>query len=272
MSKGPIFAISASIIALISIYLFLDIKQSKEVESPTEVQTTSLSDVTFIDDFNSGLDPNTQADIQRWYSLAKEQKSKEAVDSLILKYEELQQYNLAAYFHSLKAELEPSLANWELAGDRQFSVSANEAYDPGFNQILYENAIASYSKALNLDSTDLDLKVKLGSAIVEKAEQPMQGISLLLEVIAADSMHLAANLALGKFGIISGQYDKAILRIEKVLSLQPENTEALFLAAEAESNLGNKEAAKVYLEKCKALIENEELKTEIDAYIKQLME
>ncbi|MEZ4915663.1 MAG: hypothetical protein R2836_01615 [Chitinophagales bacterium] len=34
------------------------------------------------------------------------------------------------------------------------------------------------------------------------AEQPMQGITMLLDVVKQDSMNINANLALGKFGIV----------------------------------------------------------------------
>jgi cytochrome c-type biogenesis protein CcmH/NrfG len=136
---------------------------------------------------------------------------------------------------------------------------------------LYDQSLTSYQNAINIDPENLELKVKLGSAIVDRSPQPMQGISLLLEVIQKDSMHINANLALGKFGIISKQYDKAVIRLEKVLSLQPENTEALFLVAEAYSNLGDKEKAVSLLKKCKDLVENEDLKKEIEAYLQQLL-
>jgi tetratricopeptide (TPR) repeat protein len=84
-------------------------------------------------------------------------------------------------------------------------------------------------------------------------------------------MHFNGNLALGKFGIISGQYDKAVNRLEKVLSLQPENAEALFLSGEAYSNLGLNEKAISCFSKCKEIVENEDLKKEIDAYLQQLL-
>lgn len=269
MHKGPITAIIVSIVALIGIYFFTDIKEknSKEEVNIAEVQIDNQT----VDNFIATLDETDQNNLKTLYQRATEDKDLQAVNELITFYEEKQQFNFAAYYHTLKAEISPSSENWEIAGDRQLSVSTNDAYDTEFNNALYDQALKSYQEAINLDSANLDLQVKLGSAIVDRSPQPMQGISLLLGVIEEDSMHINGNLALGKFGIISGQYDKAVIRLEKVLSLQPENTEALFLAGEAYSNLGNNEKAISRLSKCRDLVENEELKKEIDAYLQQLL-
>ena len=269
MRKGPIYAIILSVIALVSIYLFTDIKENKSTNNIEKV--SAETDISEISNFNKTLSEEDLTQLNQLYSQAKDERSKEAVEKLIQFYEEREQYNFAAYYHTLKAEIYQDSEQWELAGDRQLSVSGNEAYDHNFNAVLYESSLASYQKAIDADPENLDLQVKLGSAIVDRSPQPMQGISLLLGVIEKDSMHINANLALGKFGIISKQYDKAAIRLEKVLSLQPENTEALFLAAEAYSNLGDKEKAISCLEKCKELVENEDLKKEIDAYMQQLL-
>ncbi|MEX0594890.1 MAG: tetratricopeptide repeat protein [Candidatus Paceibacterota bacterium] len=269
MRKGPIYAIIFSIIALLSIYIFTDIKEKKSSANIEKVSAdTTLSEISA---FNKTLNKENLSRLNQLYDEAKNKGNKEAADELIKFYEEQQQFDFAAYYHSLKAELFNDSKNWEIAGDRQLSVSSNEAYDPTFNTKLYEQSLVSYQNALELDPENLDLQVKLGSAIVDRSPQPMQGITLLLGVIEKDSMHVNANLALGKFGIISKQYDKAVIRLEKVLSLQPENTEALFLAAEAYGNMGNKEKAITCLQKCKELIENEDLKKEIDAYMQQLL-
>jgi tetratricopeptide (TPR) repeat protein len=269
MSKGPVYAVVFSIVALIGIYLFADIKQSIPDLSTKKVSAeTAISEITT---FNKTLSEGELLQLNELYEEAKINKNKQAADDLIKFYEEKQQFNFAAYYHTLKAEIFDNSENWEIAGDRQLSVSANDVYEEKFNAQLYEQSLSSFRNAIDLNPENLDLQVKLGSAIVDRSQEPMQGITLLLGVIEKDSMHLNANLALGKFGIISNQYDKAAIRLEKVLSLQPENTEALFLAAEAYSNLGEKEKALNCLRKCKELLENEDLRKEIDAYMQQLL-
>ena len=269
MHKGPIWAIIVSVIAIVSIYFLTDIKENQDIQAINKV--IDSNDNETISRFLESIDEEDRNTALSLFEEAKSSQNSAALDALIAFYEERQQYNFAAYYHTLKAEIKPTASNWEVAGDRQISVSSNAAYDVSFNEMLYEEGLKSYQKAIALDSSNLELQVKLGSAIVDKSPQPMQGISLLLGVIEQDSMHVNGNLTLGKFGIISGQYDKAVIRLEKVLSLQPENAEALFLTGEAYSNLGLNEKAISCFSKCKEIVENEDLKKEIDAYLQQLL-
>lgn len=271
MNKTSIIAILSSIAILFLVYIFTDIKQDNKTNKPSTSSPIGKSENNFIDNFNKSLATSAKEKVHNFYIDAVEHRNVAATDSLILFYEQQQQYNIAAYYHSLKAEILNTSDAWEVAGDRQLSVSSNTAFNADFNLELLQNAIKAYENALNLDENNLEIKVKLGSALVGNSEQPMQGITYLLEVIQEDSMHLNANFALGKFGIISGQYDKAIIRLEKVLALQPENTEALFLSAEAYDNLGRTDEAIASLQKTKELVQNQELKNEIDAYLQQLI-
>jgi cytochrome c-type biogenesis protein CcmH/NrfG len=95
----------------------------------------------------------------------------------------------------------------------------------------------------------------------------MKGVVLLREVTSKDSTNISANIILAKLAIQSGQLDKAINRLELVLSLRPDNTEAMYFLAEAYKNQGNKEKAISLFEQCKKLVNNPDFTKEIDNYI-----
>ena len=98
----------------------------------------------------------------------------------------------------------------------------------------------------------------------------MQGISMLLDIVKKDPNNADAQLMLGKFAMMSGQFEKAIERLEKVVYLRPQSNDALFLLAMAHQNLGHKDKAIELLEKCSKNEKNPELRKEIEGYIKQL--
>ncbi len=98
----------------------------------------------------------------------------------------------------------------------------------------------------------------------------MQGVGILRNIVAKDSNNVDAQLMLARFGIVSGQYDKAIARLEKVLYLQPQNTEALLLMAQAYEDTGLKPKAIEMLERCKKTIKDAEVLREIDNKIQDL--
>ena len=75
---------------------------------------------------------------------------------------------------------------------------------------------------------------------------------------------------LGLGGMISGQYDKAIDRLLKVVQHQPENVEAMLMLAEAYERQKDKaNAVKWYLES-KKHINNADVVKEIEERIKLL--
>ena len=53
----------------------------------------------------------------------------------------------------------------------------------------------------------------------------MKGIQILLSVVRKDSNNMKAQTMLGIGGSISGQYDKAVERLQKVVKAQPDNLE-----------------------------------------------
>jgi cytochrome c-type biogenesis protein CcmH/NrfG len=67
-----------------------------------------------------------------------------------------------------------------------------------------------------------DEKVDAAVAIIRDAQgAPMQGIQMLREVIDEHPDFLRAHYFLGEFSVMSGQYDKAIERFQKVLEIDP---------------------------------------------------
>jgi tetratricopeptide (TPR) repeat protein len=70
--------------------------------------------------------------------------------------------------------------------------------------------------------------LKLSQAIeLVNGPSPMQGITILRELVAKDSNNVDAHYWLGVFSVKSGQLDKAINRFEKVLGLNPQYMPAM---------------------------------------------
>ena len=89
-------------------------------------------------------------------------------------------------------------------------------------------------------ATNLDAKVEEAVQIIQTGSQPpMVAVQLLREVIDADSNHIGANYWLGEFSMMSGQFDKAVLRFEKLQKLQPDNVETCIKLARAYQAAGN---------------------------------
>ena len=61
---------------------------------------------------------------------------------------------------------------------------------------------------------------------------PMEGIGKIREVLDKDSTNVYAQMMLVKGSLMSGQYDKAISRLQTINRLQPDNLEAILMLAD----------------------------------------
>lgn len=101
-------------------------------------------------------------------------------------------------------------------------------------------------------------------------QQTMKGIQQLLQVVRNDSLNMQAQLVLGIGGVISTQYDKAIERLNKVLTNQPGNLEAISWLADAYAGKGDKTNALKWYGISKRVVNNPEYSKEVDERIKML--
>ncbi|HEY8396393.1 MAG TPA: tetratricopeptide repeat protein [Flavihumibacter sp.] len=132
-----------------------------------------------------------------------------------------------------------------------------------------------FEKAIALNPANDSLKVGLGSTFIfgASAANPqavMEGIQQILEVSRKDSTNMYAQKMLGIGGIVSGQYDKAVERLEKVAQSEPHDLEALLMLAEGYERKGDKENARKWYSHAADHIENPTLKAELDKRIQQL--
>jgi len=137
-------------------------------------------------------------------------------------------------------------------------------------------AIELFEKAIELNPTNDDLKIGLASCYVfgkgrtGGPQETMKGIQQLLEVVKRDSTNMKAQLVLGIGGYVSGQYDKAIDRLQKVVMAQPDNLEAIAFLADTYAAKGNKTEAIKWYTISKRLADNPDYSKEVDERIKQL--
>lgn len=94
--------------------------------------------------------------------------------------------------------------------------------------VLYVAPITPLEKeVVDSQTASLDQKVDEAVLIIQSAEgAPMRGIAMLREVLSEDPNHIKANYWMGEFSWVSGQFDKAVPRFEKVLQVDPDNADA----------------------------------------------
>jgi cytochrome c-type biogenesis protein CcmH/NrfG len=132
-----------------------------------------------------------------------------------------------------------------------------------------------FERALKLNPANDSAKIGIGSTYIfgstaQDPQQVMKGIQQILEVAKRDSSNMYAQLMLGIGGLVSGQLDRAIERLNKVVHQQPGNVEAILTLAEAYERKGDKANAIQWYQASKQLINNPEVVKEIDDRIRDL--
>jgi len=206
--------------------------------------------------------------LENTYKSANGAEKIELAKQLAQKWDDVEQITPSALYLEVVAQGEPSSKSW-LASGNQFIKAFESTQDSIAQPALLQKANTSYKNALEKDSTNIEAKTGLGVTIVNGLGAPMQGIAMLLEVVAKEPKNVKANMNLGLFSIKSGQFDKAIPRFNTVIAAAP-TPEAYFYLGTALENLGrNKEAVNAYLSS-KKLAANPTLSSFIDKKVAEL--
>jgi tetratricopeptide (TPR) repeat protein len=187
----------------------------------------------------------------------------------------LQLFEPYAFYTAEASKLDNSEKNLTFAAQLFLSNIRGEENEAKVNWET-EQAIGLFEKALQLNPTNDSLKVGLGSCYVfgkgrfGGPAETMKGIQQLLEVVRKDSTNMKAQLVLGIGGFVSGQYDKAIDRLQKVIKAEPTNLEAIAFLADAYAAKGDKQEAIKWYQLSKRMANNAHYSKEVDDRIKQL--
>lgn len=133
-----------------------------------------------------------------------------------------------------------------------------------------QQGVKVYQKLTKMDSANNTYAIREAVCYIDGMGQVMQGVLLLKNVEQRDPDNKEMNLILGRLAVVSGQYDKAITRLEKLTKTDPANAEAYFHLAEAYRAAGRKEDAIKSLEYCKTLVKDPVFSAQIDSYIHQI--
>jgi tetratricopeptide (TPR) repeat protein len=240
-----------------------------------EVATNELAQVDFVidEEVEAGKrrigEENTAIIEDFEQRISRNTSDQKMLERLAAEWELNNEPALAAYYYSEYAEKSGETEKFTKAGDLYYQ-AFRAAVDSVYRNQMAHLAIDNYQVVVDKGDADNQTKTNLGVLIVETAPNPMQGITLLREVVENDPQNENAQLQLGFFSYKSGQYDKAVERFEKVLEINPVRTDALLYIGEAYLANENKDKAIEYFERFLQISDNAAMRREVEDYIKQV--
>jgi tetratricopeptide (TPR) repeat protein len=278
LKKQQIILISGGIILLCAIYFFGNTVPPKK--SPSPKMAGAAADSTFnienvLAATKSRLTPEQHTRVEQLeHSIVRgdvKQQQANVYKQLASFYRDTAHLLLPfAYYTGESAKLENNEKSLTFAA-RFFLESARSQHDEGLKKWMAKESKQLFEKALVLNPDSDSLKVGLGScSFFGATDNPMQGIMMIREVVERDPSNMYAQYMLGVGSLMSGQLDRAIVRLSLVAEKQPENVEVIIMLAEAYERKGDKPNAIKWYEAVKAKVNNPDIVQELDHRIQDL--
>ncbi len=255
MNRQQITLVASAVALFFILYFGCDVqsKEQKTFETARALTGATLDMATVIKEANKGLNPTQATEIQ---SLT--QKSESAKDPSVLKQLSAAWHNagheeVAAHYAEQVAELDKTDEAWSIAGANYY-LALQKADDMSVREFCANQAVKAFQNAASLNPTKLEHRINLALCYTENPpkDNPMKGILLLRELDAQNPENVAVNTQLARLAIKTGQYDKAIARLEKVITKEPNNGKLYCLLADAYDGAHNPKANEA-AQKCQSL-------------------
>ncbi len=160
---------------------------------------------------------------------------------------------ISGYYAQRIAESRKSAESWSIAGSTYF-IGLRGAKVDKIKAFCFDRAVQAFESAISLEPSNPSHQVNLALTYVENPPEnnPMQGVQLLLQLNEKypDNLGVLNNLA--RLAIQTGQYDRAIQRLERALEIDPDFPRTICLMAEASRGAGLVEKAAQFAQRCKS--------------------
>jgi len=277
VKKSQLFSVIISICLIVVLFYFGRTTSSENKKKP-EAQTES-SDInidTILYHAKEGLKPEQVT----WLEMLEKSVIRGDVKS-----QQLDVYHQLAHFWKDSARIFEPYAWYEAESSRleysekSLTFAAHLFLDnlrgeenPQLKKWKALQAKDLFERSLKINNKNDSSIVGLGACYIFGgiAENPMEGILKVRQVIERDSTNLFAQMTLGHGSLLSGQYDKAISRFEKVISLQPDNLEAIMMLAEVYERKADKPSAIKWYSKAVSVVKNPAIQKELEKRIEDL--
>ncbi len=241
------------------------------VENDSQLTTPASDSVTKVDPHAGAPEALLDhiAQLRGTYEASAENQKKAIfADSLASLYAEAGKFDSAGWYAEQAAQFFNSEESWFKAGDGYYQ-AYTFALNPEKQGQLAEKTREQFAKVLELNPRNLDAKTKMAMTYLSSGN-PMQGITMLREVLKDDPKNELAMFNLGMLSIQSGQYDRAVERLTELVAINPVHIQGQLLLGIAYMNSGDKKKAKQQFEKVKQMDQDPAVQATVDSYLKDL--
>ena len=150
------------------------------------------------------------------------------------------------------ALLENADTAWSVAGALFFD-ALNKATDPVKRAYCADHAVKSFENAASLKPENVEHRVNLALVYAENPppDNPMKAVLMLRDLESKHPDQAVVYNALGRLAIKTGQWQRAVERLEKSWSLDKSNSNTPCLLAKAYEGAGDAQKTETFAKLCK---------------------
>lgn len=159
---------------------------------------------------------------------------------------------LSGHYAQRIAETLETEDSWSIAGTT-YTICIQREQEPKTRAFCSENAIRALENAISINPANINHRVNLGLAYATDPpkDNPMKGILLLRELNDQYPDNVLVINTLARLALQTGQYERAVERLEKAIELEPDNWNSICLLAQAYEGLGDQTKAQAFDLKCR---------------------
>ncbi len=264
MSKLQLIVVSSAVLLLGILYFGFDTKtksQSK-VEQSRSLTKESTGIQSLLKDAKSKLQPAQILNIQELEQVINDEATDETQRIETLKklsgaWYDYQFPEVAGFYAEEIAGQVNDDQVWSIAGTT-YALGLKQSKEEKVRDYCMGRAVKAFENAISLNPDNIDHQVNLAICYTDSPPQdnPMKGILMLVDLVKKHPENVGVLTNLGRLAIQTGQFEKAVQRLEKAVSLEANNPKSICLLAEAYKGLGKNEEANEYIEKCRSFSSN----------------
>ena len=164
---------------------------------------------------------------------------------------EKREFAVAGYYAEKAANLEQTEESWSIAGATYAYALSSDAGSE-IKDVCLSRAEICFENAISLDPEELDHRINLAICYAEypPPANPMKGIQSLLALNREHPDDTSVMYHLARYGLQTGQTEKAIERLETALTIRPGERRVVCLLSQAYEQAGDMPLARKYRELC----------------------
>lgn len=186
-----------------------------------------------------------------YQNASSDQEKVERAKNLASKWYEFGSPIVSGYYAEAIAKIEDTREAWSITGTT-YAIGMKSSTSDKNIQFAKGRAVKAFETAITMADDNVNDKINLALIYVDNPDtSPMQGIQMLLKLNETYPENVQVLNQLARLGLRTGQFDKAIQRLQKALSFEPNNNTTICLIAEAYEKSGQSALAQEFQNKCK---------------------